>query len=92
MKVILLQDIPGTGKRNDIITASDGYARNYLFPRNLAMEANKENLHALENAKRAREHKLDLDKGAAEEKARELSGKTLEVLVKAGENGRLFGE
>ena len=67
MKVILLQDIKGTGKKDQIIEVSDGFARNYLFPKKLASEANAVNLNSIENQKSAMKHKEELLKQAAEE-------------------------
>ena len=92
MKVILLKDIKGTGKKDQIIEASDGFARNYLFPRKLAMEASAANLNAIENAKSAQSHRKEVEKQEAQELARKMGEMTVEVSVCAGENGKLFGK
>lgn len=91
MKVILLQDVKKLGKKGDVIEASDGYARNYLFPRKLAEEATANALHVV-NAKKENERKKKLaELEAAQKLAAELKGKEVTVNAKAGESGRLFG-
>ena len=91
MKVILLQDIRGTGKKDQIVEASDGYARNYLIPRKLAKEATAEALNSIERAKSADKHREDVKRAEAEAKARELKGKVIQLSVRGGENGKLYG-
>lgn len=91
MKVILLDNIKGVGKKDEVINASDGYARNFLFPKKLAVEANSENMSKLNNKKEANNYRKDLEKQAAEETAKKLKGILLKVNVKAGENGKIFG-
>lgn len=91
MKVVLLQDIAGTGKKDDIINVSDGYARNYLFPRKLAAEATAQNLNDIKNRERAKEHRIAEEKKAAQELAKKLEGATVKLYAKAGSNGKLFG-
>jgi len=91
MKVILLDNIKGVGKKDEVINASDGYARNYLFPKKLAVEANVENMSKLNSKKQADNYKKDMDKKTAEELAQKLKGILLKVKVKAGENGKIFG-
>ncbi len=91
MKVILLKDIKGTGKKDQIIEVSDGFGRNYLLPRKLAVEATSEALNSIEKSKSAAKHREDVKKNDAEQAARELKGKTVTVKVRAGENGRLYG-
>lgn len=91
MKVILLKDIKGTGKKDQIIEASDGYARNYLFPKGLAREASATNLNAIENAKAAQKHKEDVARAAAQETAKKLAGKVIAVKARGAEGGRLYG-
>ena len=91
MKVILLQDVKKMGKKGDVIEASDGYARNYLFPRKLAEEATANALHVV-NAKKENERKKKLAEWEAAQKlAAELKGKEVTINAKAGDNGRLFG-
>ena len=92
MKVILLKDIKGTGKKDQIIEASDGYARNYLFPRKLAVEASSSNLNAIETAKSAQNHRKEVEKKEAQELAKKMGDMCVEVAVRAGENGKLFGK
>ena len=91
MKVILLQDIKGTGKKDQIIETSDGYARNYLLPRKLAKEATSEALNALEKSRNADKHREEVRKQQAEERSRTLKGKVIQLEVKGGENGKLYG-
>ena len=91
MKVMLLKDIKGTGKKDQIIEVSDGFGRNYLLPRKLAVEATNEAVNSIENSKSAAKHREDVKKNEAEQAARELKGKTVTVKVRAGENGRLYG-
>ena len=91
MKVILLDNIKGVGKKDDVINASDGYARNFLFPKKLAVEANAENMSKLNNKKEAANYKKDVEKQNAEELAKKIKGIMLKIKVKAGENGKIFG-
>ena len=91
MKVILLQDIKGSGKKDQIIEASDGYARNYLIPRKLAKEATPEVLNSIQKAKSADRHREEVKRAEAEAKARELKGKVIQLNARGGENGKLYG-
>ena len=91
MKVILLDNIKGVGKKDEIINAADGYARSFLFPKKLAVEANAENMSKLNNKKEAASYKKDVEKQAAEELAKKIKGIMLKIKVKAGENGKIFG-
>ena len=91
MKVILLDNIKGVGKKDEVINASDGYARNYLIPKKLAVEANAENMSKLNNKKEAANYRKDVEKQNAEELAKKLKGIMLKIKVKAGENGKIFG-
>ena len=91
MKVILLDNIKGVGKKDEITNAADGYARNFLFPKKLAVEANAENMSKLNNKKEAASYKKDVEKQAAEELAKKIKGNMLKIKVKAGENGKIFG-
>lgn len=91
MKVILLQDVKNVGKKGDVVNSSDGYARNYLFPRKLAEEATDSNLHVL-NAKKETERRKKLAEiEAAQKLAEELKGKEIKIETKSGDNGKLFG-
>ena len=91
MKVILLQDIKGTGKKDQIVETSDGYARNYLLPRKLAKEATAEAVNSLERSKGADRHRQEVRRQQAEVLSRELKGKVIQLEVRGGENGKLFG-
>lgn len=91
MKVILLKDIKGTGKKDQIIEASDGFARNFLFPKGFAREASATNLNAIENAKAAQKHREDVERAKAEETRKALSGKAIKIVARGAEGGRLYG-
>lgn len=91
MKVILLKDIKGTGKKDQIIEASDGFVRNFLFPKGLAREASATNLNAIENAKAAQKHREDVERAKAEETRKALSGKAIKIVARGAEGGRLYG-
>ena len=91
MKVILLQDIKNVGKKDEIINSSDGYARNYLFPKKLAVEARKDNLNQLKARQDTAKRKKEQEKEDAKQLAEKLKKITLSIQVKAGENGKIFG-
>ena len=91
MKVILKADIKGVGKKDQVINASDGYVRNFLFPKNLAVEANNENMSKLKAQENSKAYKKGQEKEEAKKIAEKLAGIQLKVLVKAGENGKIFG-
>ena len=91
MKVILQQDLKGTGKKGELITVSDGYARNYLFPRKLAVEANAQAMAEYQNKENAKKHREAVEKQNALDTAEKIQGKTVKILAKAGTGGRLFG-
>ena len=91
MKVILKADIKGVGKKNEIVNASDGYARNFLFPKNLAVEANAENMSKLQAQKDATQFRKDTEKEDAKKIAEKLTKIMVRIDVKAGENGKIFG-
>lgn len=91
MKVILLENVKGVGKKDEIINASDGYARNFLFPKKLAVEANNENLSKLKGKKQSEQYKKDVEKENAEKIAKKLEDIILTIKVKAGDNGKIFG-
>ena len=90
MKVILTKDIKGTGYAGDIITVSDGYARNYLIPKGLAKEATLHNLNVAKQQQKALENRKMLERLSAEEAAKRLKGMRVVVKAKCGEGGRLF--
>ena len=91
MKVILKADIKGVGKKDEVINASDGYARNFLFPKNLAVEANKENMSKLKAKQDSAKYQKNQEKEEALRIADKLSKILLKIKVKAGENGKIFG-
>ncbi len=91
MKVILLKDIKGTGKRGDVINASDGHARNYLIPRGLAKEATAGNVNNLKVQKASEKKRQDNELEEAKELAEKISKITLTFTSKAGDGGKLFG-
>ena len=91
MKVILKDNIKGVGKKDEIINASDGYARNFLLPKGLAVEANSENMSKLKAKENSLAYKKEQEKEEAEKIAKKLSGIQLKIPVKAGENGKIFG-
>lgn len=91
MKVILLDNIKGVGKKDDVINANDGYARNFLIPQKKAIEATPGNLARLKSKQDSKAHKKDLEKNEAEKIKEQLTKITLEIEVKAGENGKIFG-
>ena len=91
MKVILLEDVRGSGKSGEVVKVSDGYARNMLIPRGLAMEATPQNLKQLEKKKEAMAKKFAEDKASALEMKKSLEEATVNVKTKAGENGKVFG-
>ena len=91
MKVILKQDVKSLGKKGELVNASDGYARNFLFPKGLAVEANASAMNDFNNKESAKKfHKAEEIK-AAQELANKLEGKTFKLTAKAGSNGKLFG-
>ncbi|MCQ2561843.1 MAG: 50S ribosomal protein L9 [Clostridia bacterium] len=91
MQVILLKDVKGQGKAGQVVKVSDGYARNMLLPKKLAMEATDANIKALEKKKAEEEAQRAADKKAAEEIKAKVEAKTVTLKAKGGENGRLFG-
>lgn len=91
MKVILEQDVKGTGKKGQIVDVSDGFARNFLFPKKLAKVATSGNIEGAKQAEEAVRHRKKVEKQEAEELAKKLDGARVRVTAKCGENGRLFG-
>ncbi|CDB32699.1 50S ribosomal protein L9 [Clostridium sp. CAG:575] len=91
MKVILKADIKGVGKKDQVINASDGYARNFLFPKNLAVEANAENMGKLKAKQDSNAFKKSQEKEDAMNISEKLSKIILKIKVKAGGNGKIFG-
>ena len=91
MKVILLEDIKGKGKKDQVLEVSDGYARNYLFAKKLAIEADTKALNELKNREASRQHKYEVEKKAAEEIAKQLDSITLVLRHEAGKDNKLYG-
>lgn len=91
MKVILKQDVKGQGKKGQLVQVSDGYARNFLLPRGLAVEADAQAMNELRNKESSEQHRLQVEKQTAQDAATRLSGKTVRVTARAGQGGKLFG-
>lgn len=92
MKVILVQDVKGTGKKGEIHEVNDGYARNFLLKKGLAIEGTAQNLYVAEQRRKAHEAKIAAERAEAEELAKKVKGMVLTVSAKAGENnGKMFG-
>ncbi len=91
MKVILQQDVKSLGKKGELVNTSDGYARNYLFPRNLAVEANSQAMTELQNRENSKKHKIAVETEEAKQAAAQINGKIITITAKAGQGGRLFG-
>lgn len=91
MKVILLQDVKGTGKKNDIVEVSDGFARNMLFKKNLAKEATSVEINSLKIKREAQEFHKQEEIKAIKAQAKQINGQEIVCKVKAGENGKIFG-
>ena len=92
MKVILKADIKGVGKKDQVINASDGYARNFLFPKNLAVEANAENMAKLQAQNSSKQFKKDTEKEEAQKLSEKMNKISLRIQVKAGENGNAYAK
>ena len=86
-----MDDVHGTGKRGQVVNVAGGHARNYLFPRKLAIEASKSNLDNLEKKLKSEEHRRDKEKGAAQDIADKLKDVSVTIPVRVGEGGKLFG-
>lgn len=91
MKVIFLQDVKGTAKKDEIKEVSDGYARNMLFPKKLAVEATPGNLNKLKGKQASAKHKEDVERAEAEALAKSIDGKKIVIYAKSGNGGKLFG-
>jgi large subunit ribosomal protein L9 len=92
MKVVLLADVKGHGKKGDLVEASDGYARNFLLPKGLAKEATKGVLNEVKGKSDAAAYHKEQEKIAAKETAAKIDGAKVVIKSKAGENGKLFGK
>lgn len=91
MKVILVKDVKAQGKKGDVIEVSDGYAKNYLFKNDLAIEATSVNLNSLKISKEAADHRKSVEKAEAEELAKKLNNITVTIKMKVSETGKIFG-
>ncbi len=91
MKVILQQDVKGLGRKGEVVNASDGHARNFLFPKKMAIPADKQNLNELSAKKSSEAHKKELERQEAIKIREKLEKVTLHIKTKAGENGKIFG-
>ena len=91
MQVILTADVKGQGKKDQIINVSDGYARNFLFPKKLAIPADKKAIADVKNREASRQHKIDTERAEAQAVAEKLAGVSVKVKMGAGADGRLYG-
>lgn len=91
MKVVLLQDVKGSGKKGELVNVSDGYARNFLLPKKLAKEANAQAMNELKNAENSKKFKIETDIANANKAKEQLENKTIKITAKAGKNSKLFG-
>ena len=91
MKVILQQDVKGQGKKGELKEVSDGYARNFLFPKKLAVEATADNINTVKLQEKAKQAQIAKEKAEAKENAEKLKECTVKIAAKAGSNGKLFG-
>ena len=91
MKVILKQDVKSLGKKGELVNTSDGYARNYLFPRGLAIEANAQAMSEFKNKENAEKFRTKTETENAQANAEKIKGKTIRFSLPAGQGGRLFG-
>lgn len=91
MKVLLLQDVRAQGKKGDVVTVSDGYARNFLFPRKLAAELTPAIMNEIKTKEEAKQHKLAEEKKTAQENAVKLQGITVKIYASSGADSRLYG-
>ncbi len=91
MKVVLLADVKSQGKKGQVIDVSEGYAKNFLFPKKLAVAANNQILTEIKGKEESRLHNIELEKKAAKETAEKLAGVTVKITTKAGTDGRTYG-
>ena len=91
MKVVLLQDVKSIGKKGELVNVSDGYARNFLLPKKLAVRANADNMNKMIMQDKAKKAQMEAEKAEAQATAEKLSGITVKVPAKGGNGGRLFG-
>ena len=91
MKVLLLQDVKGQGKKDQIVDVSDGYARNFLFPKKLAVIADNKAINEVKNKEASKQYKIETEKAAAKEIAAKLAETVVKISVNAAADGRLYG-
>ena len=91
MKIVLTQDVKALGKKGELVSVAEGYARNFLFPRKLAVEASAQAMSELKNRENAAKHKIEVETAQAKQAAALLEGQTVRLIAKAGSQGRLFG-
>ena len=91
MKVILLQDVKSLGKKGELVNVSDGYARNFLFPKSMAKEANAQAMNEFKNAEQSKKYKKETEIAAANDAKAALEGEKFVIKAKAGDSGKLFG-
>jgi large subunit ribosomal protein L9 len=91
VKVVLLQDVKAQGKKDDIVEVSEGYARNFLFPKKLAIPADAKAINDIKNKKSSEAHKVELERQAAKELAEKLNQATVKIKAEAGSDGRFYG-
>ena len=91
MKVVLLQDVKAQGKKDDIVEVSEGYARNFLFPKKLAIPADAKAINDIKNKKSSEAHKIELEGIAAREIAEKLNQTTVKIVAEAGKDGKFYG-
>lgn len=92
MKVILKEDVKGKGKKGQLVEVSDGYARNFLLPRGLAIDADSRAINEMKSREAADRHRLEVEKQVAEETALKLKDAVVKFTMKAGANGKMFGK
>ena len=91
MKVILLQDVKAQGKKGELVNVSEGYARNFLFPKKLAIEADAKAMNELKNKEASEKFRIETERAAAKELAKKLEGVTVKIPMAHGADGRLYG-
>ncbi|MBE6631642.1 MAG: 50S ribosomal protein L9 [Ruminococcaceae bacterium] len=91
MKVILIQDVKSKGKKGQLINVPDGYARNFLFPQKLAIEATAKAINELNNAEASKQHQIEVERQNARDIAAKLEGVIVKIGASSGDDGRLFG-
>lgn len=91
MKVVLLQDVKAQGKKNDIVVVSEGYARNFLFPKKLAIVADAKAINDIKNKKSSEAHKIEVEREKSKEIAERLNETTVKIVAEAGKDGKFYG-